>query len=131
MHRHGNHGLNFRQIYINHTVIICYSGRIQFLICIFTAVHSQISLRILIGSPYGRKTGCFRCHDINTISVIRIHRRHSGTYKFHDLIFNITILKYGSDQGNGNVMRSYGRIGLSVQIHTDNIGISDIIGIFQ
>ena len=131
MHGHGNHRLDGAEVDINEAVVIGHIGRIQFFIGISAAVLSEIGFRIFVGPPYGRQARRFRRHDVDAVAVIRRHGSDAGADEFHDLIFDVAVLKDGSDDGNSDVMRADGRIRFSRKVDADDAGVGNVIRIFQ
>ena len=82
---------------------------------------------IFIRSPDRGKTSSLGGHYIDSISVVRIHLGNARSHKLHHLIFNISVFKYSSYNGQGNILRPYKRGRLSVEIHCDHLGTGNVI----
>ena len=76
-------------------------------------------LNAVVCSPYRRKACCFRCHNIDAVSVINRKICYTVTDKFHYFIFNISIIKNSTDNGKCNVLRAYSLFRLSCEIYAD------------
>ena len=85
----------------------------------------------LIRFPDGGKAGGFRSHNINSDTEIRAQAFHAGAYKFHHFIFYISVLKYGSDNSEGNVLGTYALHRFSCEVYANHTGHFDIIGLIQ
>ena len=92
-------------------------------------MHGQICLCILIRLPDRGQTGRLCSHYVYAVSEIRIHRSNTRAYKFHDFVFHISVFKDRANNGQGNILRAYAWIGLSVQINGNYSWIGYIIGI--
>ena len=74
MERQRDHRLDGAQVNINHAVVICDICRIQFLVCVRSAVHGEELLGVLIGAPDGGKTCGLGGHNVHAVSVIGVQR---------------------------------------------------------
>ena len=86
----------------------------------------KVGFRIFIGPPYRRQARRFRRHDVDAVAIVRRHGSDAGADKFHDFIFNVTVFKDGTDDGDGNIMRTDGRIRFTGQIDADDTGIGNV-----
>ena len=131
MERQRNHRLHRTHIHIYHSVIISYFRRIQLSVLFSSSVQGKECLCILIRLPDRRQAGSLCGHHVNAVAEIRGHGSNPRTYKFHHLILHITALVHGSDDSQGNILRSYSRRRLSVQIDGYHSRIIHIIGVTQ
>ena len=131
MERQCDHRLDGAQVNINHAVVICDVCRIQFLVCVRSAMHGEELLGVLIGAPDGGKTCGLGGHNVHAVSVIGVHRRNARADELHDLVLDISVFKYCADDCQRNILRADTRLRLAVQINGNNTRICDVIGIAQ
>ena len=86
---------------------------------------------IFIRSPYRRETGGLCRHYVDSVSVVGRHGWHSRSYKFHNLIFYISVFEYRTDDRQCNVLRSYPWIRFSIKVNSDYFRTVYIIGVTE
>ena len=118
MHRHCYHWLNFSQVDIYTSVIISYIGRRLIFKVLASAVNIIPCLYVVICNPYGRKTCCFGCHNVNAVSVVCTEVCYAVTYKFHYFILYISVFEHSTYNCKGYILRTYVRSRFSRKIYS-------------
>ena len=131
MEGQGDHRLHCGQIHIYHAVVVGHICRIQLPVVFRSAVGRQKRLRIPVCSPDGSPAGGLCGHNIDAVSEIRGHSGDPRSYKFHDFVLHITALEHLSDNGQRDILRTYSRVHLSVQIHAYDSRKCHVIGVSQ
>ena len=129
MERHGNHRTHLGQIHLDHAVIVrCFTGIKLFIICLPSMDFIKF-LNHTVRLPDRGQAGGLRSHNVNADAEIGAQRRHTGTYKFHHLIFHISVLEYGANNGKSHVLRAYAFYRSACQVYAHHSGHIDVISL--
>ena len=88
-------------------------------------------LHLVIGSPDGRQTGCFCCHNIDTDTVINTQIGHARSDKLHHFILYKSVGKYFTDNGKCDILRTDTFLRGTCQVNADNSRHINIVSLIQ
>ena len=131
MERHCNHRLNAAKVYIDNSVIVGHITRVKLTIALTTAMYLIEILNFIISSPYWWKTCCLRCHNINSDSEIGAQVRNTRSYELHNLILDISVTKYCTDNRKRNILRSHTLHRFPCKIYGNHTRHGNIIGLVK
>ena len=82
---------------------------------------------LVICSPDRGQTGCLCGHNVHTDTEVSGKISYAVSHELHDFIIDITIGKYGTDNGQCNILRTNALLRLTGQIYSDHARHIDII----
>ena len=127
MHRHGDGAFDGGKIHVYAAVIVCRMLRSHLFVCLRPSVVFKITLCFVVRHPDGAPAGGLRGHDVYGVPVFYRKSRYARTHELHYLIFDIAVLIYCSDDGQGHVMRAYAGPRASGKVDGYGLRISEVI----
>ena len=91
----------------------------------------QEFLCIFVCSPDRGKTGCFCCHNVDSVSEVCCHGRYTRSYKFHYFVLYIAVFEYCSDDCKSDILWSNPWIWFAVKVNGDDFRTSYIVSVAE